>query len=133
MKTENIEHYWPNGHPKWQYIKEDGTIHGEVKRWHENGQLQGKHIRVHGKYHGLYQWWHNNGQIAVYCFCHDDKIHGEYKAWGTDGEIRDHRLQINGSMRIDFLHQPQLYPNTESERLAFMLKYNVRLLPENTR
>ena len=99
-----------------------------VKEYHPNGHLQGQYMEVAGQIHGESKWWHENGYLSIRCHYHHGKLHGEFKWWYANGELRIHCCYHHGDLIVDFLKQPKLYPITEEERLAFTLKYNVKLL-----
>ena len=105
------------------FLDDQNQIHGEYKRWYENGQLLRHCFYDHGLYHGEYRSWYENGQTWEHCFYDHGLRHGEYKRWYENGQLLRHCFYDQGKIIVDFTKNPELYPETEEDKLIFALKY----------
>ena len=105
---------------------EKGLYQGEFKTWRKDGTLWAHGIYVDGKVHGEYKRWWANGERSEHSFYRNDKHHGEYKSWHENGQLQYHCFFVNGT-EVSFDEIP--YPTTPEERMLFVLKYDLQLLP----
>ena len=113
------------------FIDEQRIKHGEFKHWHDNGKIKEHCFYVNGNMHGEYKQWHENGQLFIYGIYVNNTLHGEYKLWALKKwytrKITDvHCFFVNGK-EVPFNKIP--YPTTNEDRMFFMLKYDLQLLP----
>lgn len=78
---------------------------------------------------GEYKTYLKNGALSTHCLFKDEMYHGEYRGYFACGRLGMHSLDRYGEEIIDFLDNPELYPRTNEERVLFVLKYGLPLLP----
>lgn len=79
-----------------------------------------------GRLQGEYKYWYENGQLAEHYIFENDIRHGEYKEWHENGQLTAHCFYVNGK-KVTFDEMP--YPATPEDRLYFILKHELKLLP----
>lgn len=82
------------------------------------------HIDEQGRIQGEYKW--NTAQLKYRCFYVNNIRHGEYMSCYHTGHICWHCFYVDGK-DVSFDKIP--YPTTPEERMLFMLKYDLQLLP----
>lgn len=133
------EHNWYQGEYKSMYKNGqlyrhcfyiDDKLNGECKVWHEDGNIWAHATYVDNNKHGKYIQWHDNGNIRVCCFFDNGVLHGKYDLYWRDGIKKQHCFYVNGKYTP---FEEISYPTTEEELLYFKLKYNLPLLPVETK
>ena len=125
MKLNYREEKYLTGQIHRRYTDFNGVYQGEYKSWYCNGTPFVVCNYDEGCLHGEYKAWYENGTTQMHAFYMSDEFFGERKVFSANGELVHHDFGANDEVIIDFLEHPHLYPKTEEERLAFMLKYGV--------
>lgn len=112
------------------FVDDRNRYQGEFKRWWDNGQIMQHLFYIDGKKHGEFKTWHKNCRPWRHCFFINDRVHGECKEWYVDGQIRSHCFYNDGE-QVSFEEIP--YPTTPEDLMYFKLKYNLLLLPVETK
>ena len=116
IKTDT-EHYFEDEH---------GRIQGEYKQWWDTGQLWEHSYYVDSQRQGEYKEYYENGTLKFHLFYNKGWYHGEYKECWADGQILSHCFYVNDKKK-SFKILP--LPVTPEERMLFLLKYDLPLLP----
>ena len=104
---------------------------GQTIERYANGNIRRQYTELDDEYQGAYIEWRDNGFMWEYTFYKDDKFHGETKLWNPHHELIEHEYWVNDCLLFDFLRQPELYPKTEEQRLAFVLSHGAPLIQIN--
>lgn len=139
-------------HPTYHYFCDDNKqIQGEYKSWYLNGKLSSHcffidnllngpfkryyestgHLAqecnyINGNIEGeMFVYW-ESGELQKHCHVKNTQYHGEFKEYTRSGELIEHCFYISGQ-RISFKDIP--FPKCEIDRMYFILKYDLPLLP----
>lgn len=117
--------WFDNGDIRMHCFFIDGKVNGEFKMWRKNSQIYEHSFYVNGDRHGECKLWHTNGILSLHCLFMNGKQHGEYKSWKPSGKLETHCFFSNG----DYACVNDLPLRTPEDRMYFVLKYNLPLLP----
>jgi antitoxin component YwqK of YwqJK toxin-antitoxin module len=122
--------WWTSGQILQHCFYVNDSLHGECKTWHEIGNLGTHYFFLNNNFHGEYKMWYDNGQLEIHCYIVKGTYHGEYKHWWHDGTLIDHFFYVDDK-KVSFDEIP--YPVTPEDYVYFVLKYNMQLLPVETK